>query len=111
MEQLFKTECRKCAGHLEFGIDVAGKTVNCPHCGAPVTLLATLSDEEALAKLGIKSAPVEDEPDPWRKIVFKVIWFTLAMALVVGLLLLATQWLAGKKRQPSPVLNHPAEIR
>lgn len=37
-----KGVCRHCSGHLEFPADAAGETINCPHCGQPTELEATL---------------------------------------------------------------------
>lgn len=33
-----KSECRHCAGHIEFPAEAGGQTIACPHCGQPVEL-------------------------------------------------------------------------
>jgi hypothetical protein len=38
-----KGECSQCAGHLEFPADAAGQTIECPHCGQPTELVASVS--------------------------------------------------------------------
>ena len=41
-----KGECRHCGGHLEFPANAAGETVECPHCGRPTELNATISPDK-----------------------------------------------------------------
>ena len=38
-----KGECRQCRGHLEFPAEAAGETIQCPHCGQPTELVASVS--------------------------------------------------------------------
>jgi flagellar basal body-associated protein FliL len=37
-----KGECRQCRGHLEFPAGAAGETIQCPHCGQPTELVASV---------------------------------------------------------------------
>src|SRR5208282_498096 len=37
-----RSECRQCAGHLEFPADAVGETIKCPHCGQPTELVASV---------------------------------------------------------------------
>ena len=37
--QFIKGACTHCAGHLEFGADAVGGTIDCPHCGQPTELI------------------------------------------------------------------------
>src|SRR5882724_8670708 len=33
-----KSECRHCAGHIEYPAGAGGETIACPHCGQPMEL-------------------------------------------------------------------------
>jgi hypothetical protein len=37
----FKTECQHCKGHIEYPSELAGQSVECPHCKRTTTLLST----------------------------------------------------------------------
>ncbi len=36
----WKCACQQCGGHLAFPAEIAGTSINCPHCGQPTTLPA-----------------------------------------------------------------------
>src|SRR5262245_66337827 len=36
-----KTECQHCKGHIEYPSELAGQSVECPHCKRAATLLST----------------------------------------------------------------------
>ncbi len=41
-----KGECSECGGHVEFPVEAAGMTIDCPHCGKPTELLLAAPPEE-----------------------------------------------------------------
>src|SRR5260370_17838869 len=41
-----KGECCECGGHVEFPVEAAGMTIDCPHCGKPTELLLAAPPEE-----------------------------------------------------------------
>ena len=43
-----KAECAQCRGHIEFPVDAAGMSVDCPHCGKPTELLLAAPPDEPL---------------------------------------------------------------
>jgi len=43
----FKTRCQSCGGKVEFPAHALGQQVPCPHCSAPMTLVATLERQSA----------------------------------------------------------------
>jgi hypothetical protein len=42
INKFIKSECTQCGGHLEFPADAVGEVIDCPHCGQPTKLVATV---------------------------------------------------------------------
>src|SRR5215468_10172201 len=86
--KFLKGECQHCAGHMEFPVDMAGLSTECPHCHQQTDLLL--------------EAPPEEPTVPRRSIVWAIIGITvLALGLVGSLAALkrAERWAARQKRQ------------
>jgi hypothetical protein len=87
--KFLKGECQHCAGHLEFPVEMAGLSTECPHCHEQTELLL--------------AAPPEEPTVPRRTIVWAIIGVVvLSFGLIAALVALkrAERWAARQKRQP-----------
>ena len=88
-----KGECRECHGHIEFPVEAAGMTIDCPHCGKPTDLvLAKLPEEPLLPRRTIV----------WTMVAVVIVGLGVAGALVA--LKLAQKKMAQKQEAAAKAL-------
>lgn len=90
-EKYSKMSCGACGGHLEFPAEAAGQTIDCPHCGKPLTLAApkpaaqSSTSTAAEPKIKMKPAPAQwDEPVAAKESKTPQMVFLVVLLMVLG---------------------------
>ncbi|MBI5774508.1 MAG: hypothetical protein HZA89_12280 [Verrucomicrobia bacterium] len=89
-EKFLKITCRQCGGNIEFPAEAAGQTIDCPHCGKPLSLVAPApAPAPAVAaaepKVKMKPAPAQwDEPVTTKESKMPQVAFLVGLLVVLA---------------------------